>query len=183
ADDGSNSLISITNNYDADAPGVPPGFSGFLTPDVYLVGDVTNILGTVDVASQGSVYSQASINAGTLHITAGRDFVQSFGPALLHAGGNAGTHWSPVTKLSQPLGASQFQIDQTGVWSATFNAAAVYNPADTTSISNQVRRVLDTASSSNIITGNNVFIAATFLNINGTIQIGTPQRSLTIDSS
>lgn len=157
-------LIEVITSYVAEAgPNGEPGRS----PDIEITGDLTNTLGTIRVHNlRGGVLvkgdtgeSGPRITADTVDVDAGGDFVQSYVERLYNIGGNA----------NDPRG-----LQMWGTQAAT-------NMADTSLDAMQLAGVK--AGTGSIIAGNNVFISARTLNINGTIQSGIADWSLTLDAA
>ena len=105
--------LGVDFNEDA-APNQQPPWDAFPTPDIEISGNIENILGLVSIASQGSVIVRANINAGTLQISAGRDFVLTAPESLFHVGGDPGGGTVPfdhvigrVVTIWWPLGRAE----------------------------------------------------------------------------
>ncbi|MEJ2723028.1 MAG: hypothetical protein P8175_00020 [Deltaproteobacteria bacterium] len=166
--------ITITNTFDADAP--HPYGEDVRTSEVEIVGDINNILGLVEITSVGSIMVQASINAGDLHIDSEKgNFVMSYTDSMFHVGGNPGGlegyGWDNVARSYENYTEGNTTI-------TTYHYSG--NAASNTSINNAL---YNSPPGENIITGMNVFISAKYLNINGTIQSGMPERQVTIARS
>ncbi|RLB36288.1 MAG: hypothetical protein DRH20_10105, partial [Deltaproteobacteria bacterium] len=171
AADSAEPRITITNTFDADDP--HPYGDAIKTPNIEIAGDIENILGRVEITSEGSVFVRGNINAGTLVITAGGDFVLSYTDSLFHAGGNPGTLWNSVAQVTEPIGS--------GLGTTyTYSTDGIEEGGNDTTIEQAVQSALLTPSESNIVAANNVFISAQYLNINGTIQSGLPDRWATV---
>jgi hypothetical protein len=74
---------------------VPPGVT-LPAPDIELVGNIRNLLGSVTVKSRGSINSSGAIQAGKIDLGAEGSFVQSYVPGLWNAGGDPKSAYSQV---------------------------------------------------------------------------------------
>ncbi|MCC5830866.1 MAG: leukotoxin LktA family filamentous adhesin [Phycisphaeraceae bacterium] len=144
--------ITITNTYDPDTPGNNPNLRA---PEVFISDDIINLRGNVTISSIGSVNTGADIIGQTIDIFTFGDLIQSFTWGFDHLGGD------PVSQLEGIPGQSVLFANITG------QGRVVHN--------------LPTQTGSRII-GNNVFISAERVNINGLIQSGIPDRAVVIDS-
>ncbi|WP_439538023.1 beta strand repeat-containing protein [Methyloversatilis sp.] len=143
-------------------------------PDIEVVGDISNLLGTVTLESErGSVLVQPkdpsnpltapNIQAATINITAGRDFVFSSPSAFYHTAGAARDLWGGTRTPSGGSGGTANNFEDSSLFSGAADEVRIGNGAPT-------------------IAGNNIFISARYLNINGLLQSGIPDRSITIDA-
>ncbi|MCY2932454.1 MAG: hypothetical protein NTV86_23755 [Planctomycetota bacterium] len=168
--------IVIHNTFNADSAENLGNLSyqDFRTPDLYLAGDIENVIGGVTISCFGSIYAQAGINAGSLSITAGNDFVLSYVDDLVNAGDEPGTHFQGVANVTEPKGSAgtYASINVDALNGGTPEQQAVYNAVNTGS---SVAR--------NIVAGNNVFISARYLNISGIVQSGMPIQAVTLDGA
>lgn len=91
--------IVVRSNYDPN--GVAYTKLPAPAPNIELEGDITNLRGSVTVGSRaGSIYSNGSINAGTVNVKAENgDFVQSFVDNFFHVGGDPASIQDNNTKL------------------------------------------------------------------------------------
>jgi filamentous hemagglutinin family protein len=141
-------------------------------PDIEVVGDISNMLGVVTLESErGSVLVQPkdplnpltapNIQAATINITAGRDFVFSSPSAFYHTAGNPRDMWGGTRTPSGNSGglANDFEDGGSGSGSTTQQRDGTGGPT---------------------IAGNNIFISARYLNINGLLQSGLPDRSIIV---
>ncbi|MDX2182860.1 MAG: leukotoxin LktA family filamentous adhesin [Gemmatimonadaceae bacterium] len=151
--------IDVENTY---APEAQVDGSAGRAPDIQVTDDLTNVNGTISIQnSRGSVLvvgndfeSGPRITADTIDIDAGGDFVQSYVNGLYNIGGS--------------------QNDPSMMWASVASASEA----------GKVDRVVSGSrvGQGSIIAGNNVFISARYLNINGTVQSGIPDWSLDLDS-
>ncbi|KPJ89050.1 MAG: hypothetical protein AMJ53_16125, partial [Gammaproteobacteria bacterium SG8_11] len=171
--------INIESTFSADLPENinDPLYQDFITPDIEIKGDINNILGSVTISSEGSVLASANINAGHLAISAGRDFVLSYtDDALFSVGGNPGTHWQGVANITEDLGKAGSL--------PSYVADGAFTPdTDDERIENAITSTLADPTDGFIIAANNVSITAKYLNINGLIQSGMPERNVTISTA
>jgi hypothetical protein len=124
----------------------------------------------VTVRSRGSINSSGAIQAGKIDLGAEGSFVQSYVPGLWNAGGD------PKSAYSQVVGYYEY-------WGPV-KAAALKSSSATkgqigtnTALENQaIQNSANQAAAGGIIVGDNVFISARYLNINGKIQSGSRCR-------
>lgn len=161
-------LISVKNTFTAPAGDPRPD------PEIYLNGDINNIRGTVAVASTGSIVVGGRIEAQTVDIRTDGDFIQQFIWGFSHQGGAPRAQYNTFARSYENLyGTNRITSDPFNLFStATANSAL---PG--------TREVDPDVPNPAIIAGNNVFIAAEKLNINGTIQSGLPMRTLTLSAA
>ena len=170
---GSEPTITIKSEFDA-ADHVSDRYSSCQTPGIDLAGNISNLLGTVTVNGKGSVTSDANLDAKTVNITAGGSYVQNYSNALSNAGGDpaAQSGWQAV--LNQAMYDSLWYG-----YGDSFSSAT-----DTqTAFQNDIAAALAAPPTSSIVSGANVFIAAEYLNIDGIVQSGEPNRQVTIGSN
>ncbi|OQX64175.1 MAG: hypothetical protein B5M56_00340 [Desulfococcus sp. 4484_241] len=166
---GGTPQITITNTFNVDDPPYAgdPDYEDVRTPDIELTGDIYAILATLTVTGEGSVISTGNVNVGTLVLNAGKDFVQTYTDSLFNVGGNPGTLWQGVADITQAAKTDRPSV--TGDASGSALERAVYD-------------ALHTVPDSNIIAANNIYISAAYLNINGLIQSGMADRTVTIEA-
>jgi hypothetical protein len=141
-------LISILNDATPGDFGQPDPYG--VPPDIYVEGEINNLLGVVDIRSvKGSVQVREAINADTIRLAAGLDFIQNFTLGIDHKGGDpkGPSQWGGVASTSQANKTDREVSGERGGSGAT-------------------------------IAGRNVFIEAQFLNINGLIQSGLSDQTL-----
>jgi hypothetical protein len=146
-------------------------------PDIELVGNIRNLLGSVTVRSRGSINASGAIQAETIDLGAEGSFVQSYVPGLWNAGGD------PKSAYSQVVGYYEY-------W-GPIKAAALKSSSATkgqigtnTALENQaIQNLANQSVAGGIIVGDNVFISARYLNINGKIQSGQPMQTLILPSN
>ncbi|MEN6411423.1 MAG: leukotoxin LktA family filamentous adhesin [Veillonellales bacterium] len=139
-------VISISNTFDPsqytynirDTNGNTETCDVYAAPDITLNGTIANLDGIVSIASKaGSIYSNGSIYAGTVDITATNgDFVQSYVEGFDNIGGDP---------------------------------SYIYNNRNNSDLKIK-----------GIVANGNVFISARYLNINGLIQSGIADWTVTI---
>ncbi|WP_302173380.1 leukotoxin LktA family filamentous adhesin [uncultured Hydrogenophaga sp.] len=120
---------------------------------LWVYGDITNLGGEVNATSEGTLRVAASIGAETVNLVTGGDFIKTFTPGFSHQGGD------PTSRLSDVA------------------AAAEATKADA---SRDVLPGCSEIACGSTIAGNNVYISAEKLNINGLIQAGLPDRQIVI---
>ncbi len=159
-DTGSSSvdpLIEVKNTYDPDFPGNDGD-----APPIEINGNVENLSGTVRLHNdKGSIYSNGNISAKTIDIKAGQDFVQGYVDGFFHVGGDPATsdYWKEISRNSE----EEVKHDREKNYGMF--------PND------------DSLSNGSVIAGNNVIISARYLNLNGLIQSGIPDKTIDIDAN
>ncbi len=158
-------LISVKNTFTAPFGDTRPD------PEIYLNGEINNIRGTVAIASTGSVIVGARIEAQTVDIRTDGDFIQQFIWGFSHQAGAPRAHYNTFARnFENAYGTNVVRTDP-------FNTTSVASSSSSLPGSREVDPDLPNPA---IIAGNNIFIAAEKLNINGTIQSGLPMRTLTL---
>ncbi|WP_186301646.1 leukotoxin LktA family filamentous adhesin [Denitromonas halophila] len=153
-------VIRIENTNDTDV--TPNGAA-----QLWIFGDITNLRGLAQAKSHGTIRSSAKINAETVDIATGGDFIQTYTPGFTHQGGN------PISQLGTlPDNRENAAIALGGSDSAD-SAAGDYSTNSTPHLCTGDR-------CSTTIAGNNVYISGEKLNINGLIQAGLPDRGINI---
>ena len=227
--------VTITNNFDSGNVAYnPDSISDITAPAIALrtestdgYGGIRNIRGTVNVTNEtGSIFSQASIAAGTVEISSGGNYVFDADVNVFHVGGDprSNTSFSGPTSASTADTVSDYnngngvntiaEMDNraftggcdplrkeiTGVtyadgYSATSVILAslfgnptshMYQPTFTEHASDcgaAFSAAQNTDSSSVIAASNDVFISANNLNINGLVQAGITNKSITVSQS
>ncbi|MCL2485162.1 MAG: leukotoxin LktA family filamentous adhesin [Endomicrobia bacterium] len=155
----SNSLTINSNNGD---PNIQPkitiindGNPGGNIPNLELLGDILNPLGTVTITSEGSIESRGSILARTINISAAKDFVQTAikNEYIFHVGGDPKQVWNGVANTNETNKSNTFT-------NTPANESNYYGRSS--------------------IIANNVYISGTYLDINGLIQAGIENWNLNI---
>ncbi|MCA9197241.1 MAG: hypothetical protein KDA87_06870, partial [Planctomycetales bacterium] len=171
ANDSAPPSITIANTFNEDDPSNQSApWNEFGTPDIEVVGDIDNLQGVVNISAEGSVISRANMNAGTLDISSGRDFVLTAADALFHTGGDPGSQQSAWNSLQSTMEAQGTLMQVLGLISFKSNEPDA--GAATTAV--------NAAPISNIIAANNVLIGAQQLNVNGIIQSGLKDLQVNI---
>ena len=169
--------ISIANTYDASNP-ANNNFEGqqFISPDVDLDGNISRSPDRVDHHQQGERHYQREhrCRQGVDH--RGRpNFVQSYTPGIDNVGGDPATLYQGVTNLTE--------VDVTKNLDPPLgNNVSVVAAQGGTPVQQAVYNAINNPGTGNILTANNVFISAQYLNIDGTIQSGQPSQLVTIDN-
>ncbi|MDI9420620.1 MAG: hypothetical protein QM451_00090 [Bacillota bacterium] len=153
--DNTESRISVINAY------VPYG--GTRAPDLFVDGDVRNLTGAVSLTSTyGSVQIKDGVDivADSIRITAGRDITIGYKDGFRNIAHDIQGYWDSVIKAAE-AGKTDKNITQT--FEQIFGLSGPYEPS--------------------LLAGNNIFVSGQYLNINGVIQSGLPQRTLVIPPS
>lgn len=141
-------LVENTNSGNSGNSGTPA--------QLWIYGNMTNLGGEAKATSHGTMRVAGSINAETVSLATGGDFIKTWVPGYTHQGGD------PIARLGGlPLQKEALKADyaQNGLPDCA------------------------TVACGSTIAGNNVYISADKLNINGLIQAGLPERGITIDST
>ncbi|MDR3566097.1 MAG: leukotoxin LktA family filamentous adhesin [Negativicutes bacterium] len=170
--------ITVKNTY-------VPSSDDALATDVEVVGNISNLRGSLNISSKsGSVNIQSadpsnpltapSVAAGTINITAGKNFVFNSPNSWLNVGGDpraiwGGLRYSNGTIVGGTAGTAEnnYQTQVTG--------------SDFSSSSSSVAAERD--GSGVIAAGGNIFVSARYVNVNGTLQSGYPDFDATITNS
>lgn len=166
-------VISVLNkNSNNTATGAPA--------QLWLLGDISNLGGLAEAKSEGTLRASGNIDAETVNIATGGDFIKTYTPGFTHQGGN------PISQLgSIPGDAEKAATDQ-------FEGVGTdYKDRDTSNSANGDRRLDavprncggDGTLCSSTIAGNNVYISGERLNINGLIQAGVADRRVVINDA
>ncbi|WP_186426542.1 leukotoxin LktA family filamentous adhesin [Cupriavidus metallidurans] len=173
--------ISVTQRYQALNTGDPNAQS----PDLLITGDVLNLGGNITIESkEGSVLVKngqqgngtmagSRILGQTVSITAGRDFVMSPTDGYFHVAGDPSATWDAVAQALEAKYRAyslRYGTDPAN-WSNPNGAIETATPGS-----------IPLASGVGIIAGNNVFLNARVLNINGLVQAGLPDWSIVLDA-
>ncbi|MFM7112411.1 MAG: beta strand repeat-containing protein, partial [Planctomycetota bacterium] len=141
-------------------------------PDINITGDVNNTGGKVTLISPGSVIINGNLSAQTVEITAGRDFVLN-SDGFFSSGGDPKGQWAAEYKQVQAQFFNDPKKNNTNVDLNTASGVATW-----------VRQNINTPKQGGTILAlNNIYIAAEYLNIDGTIQSGRPDNTLVIPAS
>ena len=123
---------------------------------LWIYGNITNLGGEAKATSHGTLRVAGNIGAETVSLATGGDLVKIWTPGYTHQGGD------PVARLNNLPGNTEALKADYG--------------------QNSLPDCNDVACGSTIA-GNNVYISAEKLNINGLIQAGLPDRGITIDNT
>jgi filamentous hemagglutinin family protein len=166
-------VISVKNTNGNDTTTGQPA-------QLWMLGDVTNLRGVAEANSQGTLRVSANIDAETVNIATGGDFIKTWTPGFTHQGGN------PISRLGSVPGANESATypytnlnpigQSTSYWDSFYSNSA---GLDKTGADPGCAAV----ACGSTIAGNNVYISAEKLNINGLIQAGLPDRLQTIDAN
>jgi hypothetical protein len=173
-------VIDSSGNIDSSGGSADP------IPGIEITGDIKNLNGLVDIYTDGSIYIWASMDdltesvsivSDTINIYAGGDFVQSSIPVFDHIGGMPMGSWDGVTSISEAL-KDDFTVTDAG-GSADVTGLPWYFAGYEPILESRIDNMVDTARGS-LIAGNRVFIAAEHLNLNGYVQSGFKDKSVTL---
>ncbi|WP_018410451.1 leukotoxin LktA family filamentous adhesin [Methyloversatilis thermotolerans] len=169
--------IEVRNDY--NPPSDPRATLTFNAPDIQITGNVTNVTGSVKVVNaKGSIIVQGlgnedapTILADSIDIAAGKNFVQAYVNGFFTVGGAA-------------LARDEFG-NWGGAWGSVAAAAEANGRAQpvTTNSYSESNNTPHVASGPGVIAGNNVFISARYLDINGVVQAGVVDWKLDLSSS
>ena len=167
-----NPVVSITNRFNARSSTYNPTLSTSIkSPEMLLSDNITNTGGRVVVSNKyGSVFQSATINAAELRLTSGGAlFISNKGNGV----NNMGPH--PTAAFSSYVDPRENSPGQGTSASSTGGCNAVTLPCT-------VNNVTQDNQSSYTIAGGKIFISANTVNLNGLIQSGVAQKSITIGS-
>jgi hypothetical protein len=162
-----NPSISVTNSKGSKTIG---GIT-MPAPDIELVGDVRNLMGTLTVSSQGGIIASGAIQAGTINLGAAGKFVLSYVDELVSVGGDPKNAYSTVVWAHEI-----WKTDKKDLTGSPKAYGLYYE-----SLAQQQLAIQ--SQTGGFIFGDNVFISARYLNINGTIQSGRPFQTLILPES
>ncbi|MGC6439628.1 MAG: leukotoxin LktA family filamentous adhesin [Candidatus Puniceispirillaceae bacterium] len=176
------STITISSEFDPNVSAYNPGGVDIKAPELILAGTLENRRGAVKIDNlHGSIFNNASIIASEVSLTSGGAFfVNDKTPGIY----NIGPH--PSTAGGFLNTASNARID--GIGSATDNDVGgcigneVYLDVNNNVSCNQATANQQSESSYSIA-GDVVYIMANTVNVNGLIQSGIADKSITIGSS
>ncbi|WP_210546939.1 leukotoxin LktA family filamentous adhesin [Rhodoferax sp. PAMC 29310] len=160
---GQSANLGITDAFNTSKPSIlvensnsnDSGNSGGAA-QLWIYGNVTNLGGEAKATSHGTLRVAGNIGAETVTLVTGGDFIKTWSPGYTHQGGD------PVARLDNlPDDRETDKADyaQSGLPSCASVACG------------------------STIAGNNVYINAEKLNINGLIQAGLPERGISITDS
>jgi hypothetical protein len=168
--------VTIINTYDANSPAAT---GDFVSPDVVLAGDIGDVPTVLTVSTKGSIISEGNINVGRLVLNAGENYYQGYATGIPPDPEDPTTIWNSVSSLTSST------INSNGTVGAPplGTSLTVSASSSGTTLQRTVANALTTPPSSSIVAGNSVFIAAQYVNIDGTIQSGEPTQSVTISGT
>lgn len=153
-------VISVLNSNSNDtATGAPA--------QLWIQGDISNLGGRAVAKSHGTIRASANISAETVDIATGGDFIKTYTPGFTHQGGD------PIAQLGSVPGSREGAAMGLTGSDAADSASGDY-------VNNSLPGDCLTVSCGSTIAGNNVYISAEKLNINGLIQAGLPERDVVI---
>ncbi len=182
------SSIYIENTYD----------DGLNPPAIEIRGNIKNVgtqarPGLVTIKSRGGISCLGSIEAGTLEITAGGSFMQGYIDYQFDVGGSPRALWGELARLIQgedfpyPADPEIWSFYGDVILGITFYEAykLVYEEYPYESLQGQINQLISSILSADnpqvgAIRADNIFIAARYLNINGTIEAGGTIQEVTL---
>lgn len=156
-------VISVRNTNSTDTATGSPA-------QLWLRGDISNLDGLAEAKSHGTIRSSGNIDAETVDIATGGDFIKTYTPGFTHQGGN------PISQLGS------LPDDRENAAMALNGSDATDNVSGDHSTTTLTRNCSNGVCSSTIA-GNNVYISGEKLNINGLIQAGVADRRIVIDNA
>ena len=153
-------VISVLNSNSNDTATGSPA-------QLWIQGDISNLGGLAKAKSHGTIRASANINAETVDIATGGDFIKTYTPGFTHQGGD------PVAQLGTVPGSRETTAMGLTGSDTTDSSSGDY-------VNNSLPGDCLTVSCGSTIAGNNVYISAEKLNINGLIQAGLPERDVVI---
>ncbi|MDO9281267.1 MAG: leukotoxin LktA family filamentous adhesin [Methylotenera sp.] len=159
-------------------------------PEIHIDADISNLSGLVKIDSTGSVQVSSNVSAKTIDIATKGDFIKTFTLGFSHQGGvpSVTDGVMSAVNLYNQQAINDYPILQTtpafnyGFWG--YVPPNQQRVAASDSYQNQTPVVAaKPAEIGTTIAGNNVFISAEKLNINGVIQSGMPDYNIVIDNT
>ncbi len=155
--------ITVNNNFDPSSAANPASVQTYCSEygcpsAIFSEGDISNLGGSANMQdSGGSIVVTGNIDANSIHIGTGKDFIFTNTSGFLNVGGDPATFWNS---------------EETNDINSYLNSGPGYG-SDTA----------EKDGTGNIIAGNDVYITANYLNINGLIQSGIPDWEINTESS
>jgi len=161
-------------------------------PSIEITGDISNLNGSLTVSTEGSIYlwsslddleAGVSVRASVIDFYAGGDFVQASIPFMQNIGGEPDTNWNSATSLAG------LNVDSGDTITVIRNADGTYSYSSSgitnaASVVGAVQGAVGADSAGvnggSLIAGDKVFISAQYLNLNGYVQSGFPDKSVTL---
>ncbi|GEM_PF-3017291 len=123
---------------------------------LWIYGNITNLGGEAKATSHGTLRVAGNISAETVNLATGGDFIKTWTPGYTHQGGD------PVKRLGTTPNEKEAKKED---------------------YAQTILPNCDAVECGSTIAGNNVYISAEKLNINGLIQAGLPERRIEIDDA
>mgnify|MGYP000291077933 CR=1 FL=1 len=175
------SSVDISSRYDPDVTSYNPSGVDIRAPELILTGEINNRGGSVTVNNlHGSIFNEASINASSISLTSGGAFfVNDKTPGIY----NIGAHPESDGGFGQTAAS---RLD--GVGNSTDNdVGGCTGNAVHLDVNNNVSCNEATATQASedsySIAGDEVYIMANTINVNGLIQSGIANKTLTINDN
>ena len=164
-------VISVRNTNSTDTATGSPA-------QLWLRGDISNLDGLAEAKSHGTIRSAGNIDAETVDIATGGDFIKTYTPGFTHQGGN------PISQLGNlPGDREDAAIGQYESVGSDYQDRDAANSANGDYRTATLTRNCSNGVCSSTIAGNNVYISGEKLNINGLIQAGVADRRIVIDNA
>ena len=164
--------IIVSNNFDPFNPADNvDNLPDLLAPEIQVQGNLDNLDGLVSLFNEvGSIISSGNINGDEVNITTGENFVQNYTAGIYHIGAN------PSSLLS-----NQSESYEDAAWDERFDYDSTRNGSlSPYSYDGSLSLPSDPSS---LVAANNISIFAEVLNINGRIQSGLPNQTVTVNYS
>ncbi|MGC6517441.1 MAG: hypothetical protein ACON49_05385 [Candidatus Puniceispirillaceae bacterium] len=178
---GLNSSLDISSRYDPNVTSYNPGGVDIRAPELILTGEINNRGGVVNVNNlHGSIFNEASINASSISLTSGGAFfVNDKTPGIYNIGPHPESPGGFFNTASSRLDGVGDSTDN-DVGGCTGNMVHL-------DVNNNVNCNEATATqawdNSSSIAGDVVYIMANTINVNGLIQSGIANKTLTINAN
>ena len=173
--------VDISSRYDPNVTSYNPGGVDIRAPELILTGEINNRAGAVNINNlHGSIFNEASINASSVSLTSGGAFfVNDKTPGIYNIGPHPESPGGFFNTASSRLDGIGSSTDN-DVGGCTGNAVHLDVNNNVSCNEATATQAWDNSSS---IAGDVVYIMANTINVNGLIQSGIAQKTLTINAS
>ena len=178
---GLTSNVDISSRYDPNVTSYNPGGVDIRAPELLMTGTINNRGGSVSVNNlHGSIFNEASINASQISLTSGGAFfVNDKTPGIYNIGAHPESEGGFFNTASSRLDGVGNTTDN-DVGGCTGNAVHLDVNNNVSCNEATATQAWDNSSS---IAGDVVYIMANTINVNGLIQSGIAQKTLTINAN
>ena len=178
---GLNASIDITSRYDPAVTSYNPSGVDIRAPELILTGEINNRGGSVNINNlHGSIFNEASINASSISLTSGGAFfVNDKTPGIYNIGAHPESSGGFANTAASRLDGIGDSTDN-DVGGCTGNA--VHLDVNNNVSCNQTTAT-QASEDSYSIAGDEVYIMANTINVNGLIQSGIANKTLTINAN